>query len=114
MSTRHLMPFGILPVILALLMLIPSSRAAPLEASQLADQVWVRLGGPPGGLGYDIRMSYSDPDVMFVTDAMAGIHKSTDRGRTWYITNEGTDLRQGQSGDIIPVFSATVDPNNSA
>jgi len=82
------------------------------NASPLANQTWVRLGGPPGGVGYDIRMNPIDPDIMFVTDSGAGIHKSTDRGRSWFTVNEGVDLRAGFSGDMIPVFCATIDPNN--
>ncbi|MCJ7623584.1 MAG: hypothetical protein MUO76_08765 [Anaerolineaceae bacterium] len=31
-------------------------RADETRTSSLADQTWVRLGGPLGGLGYDIRM----------------------------------------------------------
>ena len=43
---------------------------------------WVRTGGPSGGLGYDIKVRPDNPDIMFVTDALAGVHKSTDGGRT--------------------------------
>lgn len=73
---------------------------------------WVYLGGPLGGLGYDVRMRPDNPDVMFVTDAWAGVFKSTDGGRTWFPTNRGITTRIGPSGDGIPVFSLTIDPNN--
>jgi photosystem II stability/assembly factor-like uncharacterized protein len=73
---------------------------------------WVRTGGPLGGLGYDIRMDPRNPDVMYVTDAMAGAHKSLDGGRTWFTINEGIDLRAGFTGDLVPVFCLTIDPNN--
>ncbi len=98
-------------------LLLPTFRIANaqdgLPESPLKDMPWVRLGGPPGGVGYDIRMDPNNPDIMFVTDAMAGIHKSEDRGRTWFTSNTGIDLRSGRTGDLIPVFSATIDPNNS-
>jgi photosystem II stability/assembly factor-like uncharacterized protein len=82
------------------------------DASPLAGQEWVRLGGPLGGLGYDIRMRPDDPDVMYVTDANAGIHISTDDGQTWFPSNEGITARAGESGSLIPAFCVTIDPNN--
>lgn len=80
--------------------------------SPLVGQTWVRLGGPLGGLGYDVRMRPDNPDVMYVTDAWAGVHISTDGGRTWVNANDGIDLRTGPSGDAIPVFCLTIDPNH--
>lgn len=88
------------------------ARAQQTEGSPLAEQTWVRLGGPIGGIGYDIRMRPDNPDIMYVTDAWAGVHKSTDGGRTWFTLNEGIDVRTGPSGDAIPVFCLTIDPNN--
>jgi len=73
---------------------------------------WVRTGGPLGGLGYDIRMRPDNPDIMYVTEAWSGVHKSTDGGRTWQPRNEGITTRAGPSGDAIPVFSLTIDPHN--
>jgi photosystem II stability/assembly factor-like uncharacterized protein len=73
---------------------------------------WVSTGGPPGGLGYDIRMDPRDPDVMYVTDAWAGVFKSLDGGINWFPINNGITARTGPSGDAIPVFSLTIDPNN--
>jgi len=73
---------------------------------------WVYLGGPLGGLGYDVRMRPDNPDVMFVTDAWAGVFKSTDGGQSWFLSNSGIVTRIGPSGDGIPVFSLTIDPNN--
>ncbi len=87
----------------------PQSRQAP---GALTEQTWVRVGGPLGGLGYDIRMRPDNPDIMFVTDALAGVHKSTDGGKTWFPSNDGIDGRQGLSGDAIPAFCLTIDPNN--
>ena len=46
----------------------------------------MKLGGPPGGLGYDIRMRPDNPDEMYVTDARAGLFKSVDGGLTWQDT----------------------------
>ena len=51
-------------------------------------------------------------DVMYVTDAWAGVHKSTDGGLNWFTLNEGIDARTGPSGDAIPVFCLTIDPND--
>ncbi|OHD74317.1 MAG: hypothetical protein A2177_07705 [Spirochaetes bacterium RBG_13_68_11] len=87
-------------------------RAASASKSPLASAAWVRLGGPIGGLGYDIRVQPDDPRVMYVTDAWAGVHKSTDGGTTWAPMNAGIDARTGSSSDSIPVFCLTVDPND--
>jgi photosystem II stability/assembly factor-like uncharacterized protein len=75
---------------------------------------WLTTGGPQGGLGYDIRMRRDDPQAMLVTDANAGIFKSSNGGASWIATNEGIDARTGATGDLIPVFSLTIDPNNPA
>jgi len=77
------------------------------------DPTWVRLGGPPGGLGYDIRYKFDNPDTWYVTDANAGVHISTDNGQTWHQSNQGIDTVSGSAGDGIPIFSLTVDPHNS-
>ena len=73
---------------------------------------WVRTGGPSGGIGYDIRMRPDNPDIMYVTDALAGVHKSTNGGLSWVSINQGIDARVGPSSDHIPVFCITLDPNN--
>ena len=70
---------------------------------------WVNLGGPPGGLGYDIRMRPDNPDEMYVTDARAGVFKSVDGGLTWYATNG--NLVFGPDA-VAPIFCATIDPHN--
>ncbi len=74
--------------------------------------IWKITSGPPGGLGYDIRMDPRNPDVMYVTDAWAGAFKSLDGGANWFPINNGITTRTGRSGDGIPVFSLTIDPNN--
>ena len=73
---------------------------------------WTHTSGPPGGLGYDIRMDPRDPKVMYVTDALAGAFKSLDGGASWFPINNGITTRAGRSGDAIPVFSLSIDPNN--
>ncbi len=85
-----------------------TAPGAVLEMPDYGRLTWVRLGGPPGGLGYDIRMQPDDPDIMYVTDAHAGIHKSGDGGKTWFPINEGIDQF---SGGIYPVFCVTIDPH---
>jgi len=75
---------------------------------------WVRTGGPLGGLGYDIRMSPDNPDLLYVTDTSGGLHISRDGGDTWVPSNEGITTRAGGSGDGIPVFCVTVDAHDSS
>jgi len=90
---------------------VPPEELSPGAPAYQAG-AWVYLGGPLGGLGYDVRMRPDNPDVMFVTDAWAGVFKSTDGGETWFPSNSGITTRVGPSGDGIPVFSLTIDPNN--
>lgn len=86
--------------------------AMPSQSVSAGGILWVRTGGPPGGIGYDIRMRPDNPDIIYVTESFAGVHMSTDGGQTWIPMNEGIDVRTGPSGDAIPVFSLTIDPNN--
>ncbi|MCJ7726815.1 MAG: hypothetical protein MUP76_10565, partial [Acidimicrobiia bacterium] len=94
---------------LAALAITPS---APGLASQAGTPQWVRTGGPLGGLGYDVRMSPDDPDLMYVTDAWAGVFRSEDGGATWIPSSQGIMARTGPSGDGIPIFSLTIDPHD--
>jgi photosystem II stability/assembly factor-like uncharacterized protein len=73
---------------------------------------WVKVGGPIGGLGYDVRIHPLDKSIMFVTDNPSGVNKSYNAGETWVQRNEGITARGGPSGDGIPIFSLTIDPNN--
>lgn len=77
-----------------------------------SELTWVRTGGPPGGLGYDIRYNFDDPNTWYVTEAFAGVHISTDNGLTWWPSNEGIAGQLGPTGDWRPIFSLTVDPHN--
>ena len=73
---------------------------------------WIFTGGPRGGIGYDIRISPLDDKIIWVTDAFAGAHQSRDGGFTWKAKNNGITARVGFTGDAIPIFSLTIDPNN--
>jgi len=73
---------------------------------------WVKTGGPCGGLGYDVRIHPIDHSIMFVTDNPSGVNKSYDAGNTWVQRNNGITARTGTSGDGIPIFCLTIDPNN--
>lgn len=73
---------------------------------------WVKTGGPSGGLGYDVRIHPLDKNIMFVTDNPSGVNKSYDGGNTWVQRNQGITARAGTSGDGIPIFCLTIDPNN--
>ena len=73
---------------------------------------WVRTGGPLGGIGYDIRIDPRSPEVMFVTDNPSGVNKSYDGGKNWVQRNGGITSRGGSSGDAIPIFCLTIDPND--
>jgi photosystem II stability/assembly factor-like uncharacterized protein len=91
----------------------PAEPALPDTASVSGQPgVWIRTGGPLGGLGYDIRVRPDNPDVMLVTDAWAGVFKSTDGGRTWSPSNNGIETRVGETGDAIPIFCLTIDPHD--
>ncbi|UCC97959.1 MAG: hypothetical protein JSW66_19190 [Phycisphaerales bacterium] len=84
-----------------------------LGEAQDTSSAWVRTGGPLGGLGYDVRMRPDHLDMMYVTDAWAGVFISDDSGRSWYPSNQGISTRTGESGDAIPVFSLTIDPHDN-
>jgi len=73
---------------------------------------WEKCGGPPGGLGYDVRIHPYDKNIMFVTDNPSGVSKSYDGGNTWVAKNQGILNSAGYSGDGIPNFSLTIDPSN--
>ncbi len=105
--------FKVAPAIILVLLTVCTFILSPVYSQESApaymNDTWVRLGGPPGGLGYDIRMRPDNPDVMFVTDAHAGVHKSVDGGATWFATNSGIST---EIGSDVPIFSLTIDPHN--
>ncbi len=94
----------------------PPSTSEPPDSNEEIPSAttlqWIRLGGPPGGLGYDIRYNFDHHDTWYVTDANAGVHISMDDGLTWRQSNTGIQTTGGASGDAIPIFSLTVDPHN--
>jgi photosystem II stability/assembly factor-like uncharacterized protein len=69
---------------------------------------WSFTGGPPGGTGYDIRIDPRHSEILWVTDAYAGVHQSVDGGRTWQARNHGITAGGGASG-AVPIFSLTID-----
>jgi photosystem II stability/assembly factor-like uncharacterized protein len=73
---------------------------------------WIKTGGPIGGLGYNVRVSPANKNIMYVTDAWSGVNRSTDGGQTWVASNAGIDTRLGPSNDAIPIFCLTVDHQN--
>jgi len=89
--------------------IVVSGQAPPPPPSGYS---WIKMGGPIGGLGYDVRIHPEDRMVMFVTDNPSGVNKSTDAGATWITKNTGITTRTGPSMDGIPVFSLTIDPSN--
>ncbi|WP_347175216.1 VPS10 domain-containing protein [Polaribacter uvawellassae] len=78
----------------------------------LFSQQWQRTGGPIGGLGYNIKIDPTNNQIIYITDALSGIHKSIDGGNTWVPKNNGITSRNGDSNDAIPVFTVAIDQNN--
>jgi hypothetical protein len=75
------------------------------------DMNWTKTGGPPGGIGYDVRMQLDQPNRMYATDTFSGVNTSDNNGITWYTSNNGITARAGASSDAIPVFTLSVDPS---
>lgn len=105
-------------LIIFLTLLFPSAEILSKEYSDFArNQIlamsWQKLNGPFGGQGYTIRFVPNNLNKIIVTDSFAGIHISNDKGLTWTESNEGIDARSGKSGDDVPVFVTTIDPNDS-
>lgn len=75
-------------------------------------QQWEKTGGPIGGLGYNIKIHPTNNQIIYITDALSGIHKSTDGGENWVQKNNGITSRNGNSNDAIPVFTVAIDQNN--
>ncbi len=101
------------------LSVIPVEEVSVTDSTEVPEQssgsgetslTWTRAGGPPGGLGYDIRYNFADPNIWYVTDNFAGVHISTDNGLTWHPSNNGIPSQMGPTADWRPIFSLTVDP----
>lgn len=75
-------------------------------------QQWQRTGGPIGGLGYNLKIDPTNNQIMYITDALSGVHKSSNGGATWVQKNNGITSRGGDSSDAIPVFTISIDGNN--
>ncbi len=73
---------------------------------------WTDLGGPMGGIGYDLRFDPNNSDIMYVSDNHSGVGKSTNRGKTWDRKNRGITIKGGPTSDEYNIFSLTVDQNN--
>lgn len=80
-----------------------------LTGASPSGPVWTFTGGPRGGIGYDLAIDPRDARVIWVTDAFAGAHQSTDGGSTWTARNRGITARSGPAGEAIPIFSLTID-----
>ncbi|TVZ54891.1 putative secreted protein (Por secretion system target) [Lutibacter sp. Hel_I_33_5] len=83
-----------------------------LSNTFLVGQQWQRTGGPIGGLGYNIKIHPTNNQIIYITDAFSGVHKSSDGGTTWVPKNNGITSRTGISDDAIPVFTIAIDQNN--
>ena len=79
----------------------------------LQEAKWISTGGPWGGIGYDVRIDPINPNLMYVTDQWAGNHKSTNGGATWYSNSNGIESVFGSTGQSVPIFCLTIDPNNT-
>ena len=90
----------------------PADALNDLPALPISELAWVRLGGPTGGTGYDIRYKFDDPQTWYVTDANSGVHISLDNGLTWMDSNAGLPGLTGPTGDAVGIFCLTVDPHN--
>lgn len=84
----------------------------PPEDSVQDVLLWTKTGGPPGGIGYDVRMRQDQPARMYATDISSGVNVSDDEGVTWRSSNRGIVARAGTSSDAIPIFTLTIDPHH--
>jgi photosystem II stability/assembly factor-like uncharacterized protein len=103
-------PFVSSAILVGAVLFIGMSAGTNLTAEPVGQ--WTKVGGPIGGLGYNIRIHPTDKNIMFVTDAFSGVQRSTNGGQTWQASNTGIDTRVGPSLDAVPVFSLTIDQQN--
>jgi photosystem II stability/assembly factor-like uncharacterized protein len=92
---------------------LPAVKMDRSAVSDLTSKGWKRLGGPIGGIGYDIRYDFGNPDKWYVTDSNSGINISTDNGKNWVPSNHNITTRLGPSADIVPIFCSTADHINT-
>ncbi|MFT6753524.1 MAG: photosystem II stability/assembly factor-like uncharacterized protein [Candidatus Azotimanducaceae bacterium] len=72
---------------------------------------WESVGGPVGGIGYDVRIHPANKQIMYVTDNSAGVGISQDGGKNWAVSNAGITIKSGATGDAVNIFSLTIDSN---
>src|SRR6266850_1624630 len=101
---------SLVPLFSSTIFFMHLSTQVGLAAESLGQ--WIKVGGPIGGLGYNIRINPTNKNIMCVSDAYSGVQRSTDGGQTWQASNTGIDTRVGPSQDAIPVFCLTIDPHN--
>jgi len=99
----------ITPFLMLLLFSLNLMVLAQVQPAFLS-QEWVNTGGPVGGIGYDIRYNYDNPDIWYVTDGFSGMHISMDNGETWQPSNNG--IAYVFDSWSISAFCTTVDPHN--
>jgi len=73
---------------------------------------WFATHGPPGGIGFDIAIHPRNSNIVYAADNPSGALKSEDGGRTWKTKNRGITAFSGPSGDGVPMYSVTIDPND--
>jgi len=59
---------------------------------------WERLHGPPGGYVEIIEQCGAVPDVLYAAGGGEGLYKSTDRGESWVLLQDGD---RGHSGILL-------------
>lgn len=80
-------------------------RAELAKSSGPAQPRWTKVGptNVPGRvLAVDVHPS--DPDTIYIGSAMGGVHKSTDRGRSWMPIFDDVG--------ILPIGAIEIDPND--
>lgn len=110
-SKIFILSFALACLVLVFIFFKNVTKSANAKA-QILQASWQKLNGPFGGQGYTIRFSPDNLNKIIVTDSFAGIHISYDGGLTWTESIDGIDARTGRSGDSVPVFVTTIDPNN--
>ena len=88
---------------------VTAAMPAMVDLSGLQKAIrWEYMGGPVGGLGYDVRMQPKQSGIMYVSDAWAGVFKSFDGGKSWAPMNQGITVHRGKTNEAFPVFCLTI------